>query len=301
MYIKTIYKNIFDLISRNSKNAYFFFFWSTFFGSLIAIITKVVINVSGLHATQVIAMRNILSLVFISYLIVTIVPKTYKTIEYKHYFIRSFFGTISMILWAFCVSGLPLNISTSLSFTVPIFSILLASLILKERLTTARLITALFGFVGVLIIMRPQLSHINFYYIVMIFNVVIWAYVNVFTKLLTNKSSPKTVLVWYLLFTAVISLIIALPTWQPIPLAAWPLLILLALSAILNTLCITTAYSFGQISGVQILDFLRLIFTSIFSFFLFGEHLDIHTVMGSAVIIFAIVASNLIDRRSSRK
>lgn len=64
-------------------------------------------------------------------------------------------------LWFYAVTLIPLAQVFALEFTSPIWVIVLSPLILGERLTSMRVLAALLGFVGILIVARPDVGAIN--------------------------------------------------------------------------------------------------------------------------------------------
>ena len=63
--------------------------------------------------------------------------------------------------WFYAISTINLSVGMSLQFTVPLFTIVLAILILRERVDAARWIATALGFAGVLIILRPGMEPVT--------------------------------------------------------------------------------------------------------------------------------------------
>ena len=88
--------------------------------------------------------------------------KALKSKNIKLQFYRSFINVISMITWFSAIGLMHLEKATALGFTTPLFTTLLAVIILGEIIRIHR-ITALFiGFIGMLIIIRPGLIPIEY-------------------------------------------------------------------------------------------------------------------------------------------
>ena len=68
---------------------------------------------------------------------------------------RAAYGTIGMVLNFGAVILLPLAEATTMAFTVPIWALILAVLLLKERVGPWRWSAVLLGFAGVLLIAQP--------------------------------------------------------------------------------------------------------------------------------------------------
>lgn len=75
--------------------------------------------------------------------------------------LRNLFHFSGQNLWFWSLTMIPLAQVFALEFTSPIWVILLSPLVLGERLTRPRLIAAALGFVGILIVARPDFSAID--------------------------------------------------------------------------------------------------------------------------------------------
>jgi drug/metabolite transporter (DMT)-like permease len=64
----------------------------------------------------------------------------------------------AQFLWAMGLTLLPLATVFALEFTMPAYTALLAVVFLGERLTPSRIGVVIFGFLGVLVILRPGLE-----------------------------------------------------------------------------------------------------------------------------------------------
>src|SRR5690606_21076863 len=73
---------------------------------------------------------------------------------------RALYGTVGMVLNFGAVILLPLAEATTMNFTAPIWAVILATLLLKERPGIWRWSAVGAGFVGVLLIAQPGSGHI---------------------------------------------------------------------------------------------------------------------------------------------
>ena len=71
------------------------------------------------------------------------------------HFWRTVMGTVSMVLGFYAVSMLPLADATALAFSQPLFSVVVAALIIGEKVRWRRWGATLVGFAGVLVMVRP--------------------------------------------------------------------------------------------------------------------------------------------------
>lgn len=192
-------------------------------------------------------------------------------------------------LWFFAIASIPLAQVFALEFTTPIWVILLAPLILREKLTGVGLLSALLGFVGVLIVTRPDTAVFSYGLLAAAICAVFFALTAIFTRKLT-MTEPITVIMFYLTVTqAVFGLIcagydgdITLPEGRVIP-----LIVLIGFAGLFAHFCLTTALSLAPLNIVMPLDFIRLPTIAVVGMVLFDEPIQMAIFIGAALIFGA--------------
>jgi drug/metabolite transporter (DMT)-like permease len=221
----------------------------------------------------------------------------FPTERMKSHFWRATVGIISMELWFYSLSIMPLTLATALSFTTPIFSTIFAILFLGEKAGIRRWSAIATGFAGMLIIIRPDVSGISPAAAFVLTASAMMAVAGVLVKTLTRTEPPETIVFYMALFMIPWSVIPAWFEWQPFtPYQLW-LCFLIALLSTVAHLSLTRAFMRADMVALMPLDFTRLIFVAIFAYFLFGETLDASTVIGSLVIVASTI---YIARREAR-
>ncbi|CUH83130.1 DMT family transporter [Thalassovita mediterranea] len=197
-------------------------------------------------------------------------------------------------LWFFALTAIPLAQVFALEFTSPLWAILLSALLLGERITKARALAGVLGFIGILIVARPSADTLSVGQIAAAVAAIGFAGSAVFTRLLTRSETITCVLFYLTAMQAVMGLIaagydgdIALPS-----LSATPWLVLIALAGLLAHFCMTTALKLAPASVVMPVDFLRLPLIAVLGLLVYGEALDLWVLVG-AVIIFTANSINI--------
>jgi len=192
-------------------------------------------------------------------------------------------------LWFYAITVIPLAQVFALEFTTPIWVILLSPLLLKERLTGIGLLSAAIGFVGILIVTRPDPANINSGLVAAASCAVFFALTAIFTRKLTRTQSITTILFYLTTMQAVFGLIcagydgdIALPSLQTLP---W--VVLIGCAGLLAHFCLTKALSIAPASVVMPIDFVRLPVIAIVGMLLYAEPLDALVFVGAAFIFAA--------------
>jgi drug/metabolite transporter (DMT)-like permease len=76
--------------------------------------------------------------------------------------LRGILGTIALVCIFYAIKNMPLNISTVIQYTYPIFISIFAGILINEKITKKIIIATITGWLGILIILNPyQLSSLN--------------------------------------------------------------------------------------------------------------------------------------------
>ncbi|WP_439156406.1 DMT family transporter [Yoonia sp.] len=205
------------------------------------------------------------------------------------HFIRNICHFAGQNLWFFAISAIPLAQVFALEFTTPVWVILLSPLLLGERLTRTGMIAAVLGFVGILIVARPDPDNLSPGLLAAAGCAVFFALSAIFTRKLTRTESITTILIYLTTMQAVFGLIcagfdgdIALPSMTSLP---W--VILIGCAGLLAHFCLTTALGLAPASIVMPMDFARLPTIAVIGMLVYDEPLQVLVFVGAAVIFVA--------------
>ncbi|MCB1312145.1 MAG: EamA family transporter [Sedimentitalea sp.] len=217
-------------------------------------------------------------------------------------FLRNLVHFTGQNLWFFAVTAIPLAQVFALEFTSPLWVIVLSPLILGERLTPVRVLAALLGFAGILIVARPSADTVSIGILAAASAAVFFALTNMFTKRLTRTETVGCILFWltamqlgFGLIAAGIDGDIALPDGQTAP---W--LVVIGLGGLLAHFCITNALAIAPATVVMPFDFVRLPTIAVVGMLLYGEPLDLWVFVGAAVIFAANYLNITVENRKNR-
>ena len=190
-------------------------------------------------------------------------------------------------LWFFALPLIPLTQLFALEFTSPIWVILLAPLLLGEKITRIGAMAAVVGFIGVIIVTQPFQTEITSGTIAAALAAIGFAFSAIFTRKLTLTQSITCIMFWLTVMQAIFGLIgagydgdIAWPSQ-----AALPWIMLIGLAGLMAHFCLTTALSLAPASVVMPIDFIRLPVIAIVAALLYHEALD-PLVFAGAILIF---------------
>lgn len=205
-------------------------------------------------------------------------------------------------LWFFAVTVIPLAQVFALEFTTPLWVIILSPFILGERLTAVRAISAGIGFIGILIVARPDMAGINPGVITAASCAIFFALTIMITKKLTRTQSITCILFYLTTMQLVFGLLAAGYDGDiTIPDAdALPFVIVIGAAGLLAHFCITNALALAPATVVVPVDFVRLPTIAVVGMLLYGEPLEVWVFVGGG-IIFAGIYLNLWAETRSRK
>lgn len=211
-----------------------------------------------------------------------------KTDRLKTHLVRNLAHFTGQNLWFYAVTVIPLAQVFALEFTAPIWVIVLSPLILGERLTPTRAFAAIMGFIGILIVARPDLTGLSPGVITAASSAIFFAVTMMLTKRLTRNEGIVSILFWLTTMQLVMGLIMAgydgditLPTAANLP---W--VILIGLAGLLAHYCLTNALAIAPATVVVPIDFVRLPAIAVIGMLVYGESVDVWVFVG-ALIIFA--------------
>ena len=242
---------------------------------------------SQLHPLEVVFFRNFLALFFLTPWIFHQRATVFKSNRKKLYTLRAVFNVVGMAAGFTALTLIPLAEATALSFTAPLFATLGAVLILGEIVRQRRIIAIFFGFVGMLIILRPGIEAVSPGALLAIANAITIAITVLIVKKLTTTEKPITIVAYMALLQTPMALIPALFYWEWPSLITWTWLFCLAGAGTIGHLMYTKAIQLAEVSQLQPIDFVRLPIIALFGYIVFAEQPSIWVWIGGAVIFLS--------------
>ncbi|GAB4292280.1 MAG: DMT family transporter [Roseovarius sp.] len=216
--------------------------------------------------------------------------------------VRNLFHFAGQNLWFLAITLIPLAQVFALEFTAPLWVLMLSPLILGERLTRVRVLAALVGFAGILLVVRPGAGTLDFGTLAAAAAAICFAGSVMATKRLTRSASLTAILFWMTMLQSLMGLVcagadgdIALPSA-----ATLPGLVVIALGGLGAHLCLTTALSIAPATLIAPVDFLRLPLIAAIGLVVFSEPVDAFVIFGAALIFGANYVNLWVETRKPR-
>lgn len=256
---------------------------------------------TALDTFEIMTYRSALGIVTV--LLIATIAGTRGEISTRHiklHILRNLFHFAGQNLWLHALLLIPLAQLFALEFSYPILVALTAPLFLGERLPPVRVLSALIGFAGILVVARPWAAGgLSVGLITALLCAVGFAGSAIVTKRLTRRTTITEILFWLAVIQFTLGLVlagrdgvIALPLREDLP---WVLVI--GIAGLGSHFCLTRALSLAPASVVTPIDFLRLPLIGAVGMAFYNEALDIWVFVGGAVILGA----NLINIRTEAR
>ncbi len=196
--------------------------------------------------------------------------------------------TVALTLWFIALPHVPLADVTAIGFTGPIFTLIGAVLIFGEKLSPARIVATVVGFLGVLVVIGPRLAGTGGgWSLVMLASAPLFSASFLITKALTRRDRAEVIVVWQAITVSLFSLPAALLNWTwPSP-GQW---LLFAVGGVLGSIghyCLTRSFGTADISATQSIKFLDLLWASLLGLLVFGDWPTRDALVGGAIILLA--------------
>jgi drug/metabolite transporter (DMT)-like permease len=198
-------------------------------------------------------------------------------------------------LWATSLLLLPLSTVFALEFTMPAWTMLLATVFLAERMTPSRIGAVVLGLLGVVVILRPGIETFHPAALLVLAAALGYGVQNIATKKLTATESTFAIVFWMNVIQLPLGLIgVELMGADPLfasKLAAHdlPALAGLGIAGLTAHYCLSNAFRAGDASLVVPLDFLRIPLIAVVGWWLYGEPLDLFVFAGAGLIILGLL------------
>ena len=206
---------------------------------------------------------------------------------------RGIIGVLAMGLWFTSLTLLPLSNATAISFAAPLFTVALASIFLHERVRIYRWSAVAVGFVGILVILSPNLGGLDMSDGAVLgaglalVSAAFMATAMVLVRRLTETEHTTTIVMWFSLTTSVLALSSLPFGWS------WPsgpdLAILVAIGILggIGQIALTQSYRYAGASTIAPFDYTTMIWAVLIGWLAFAEIPSSQVVIGAVIVISA--------------
>ena len=201
---------------------------------------------------------------------------------------RSFSGIISLAMFYYAVSAIPIADATALAYAAPIFITLFSIFLLDEKIGIRRWLAVIMGFVGVLLIAQPGGAEWNSGFAAAIGSAITGALVAIWLRRLSSSERSVTIGVYYNSIGTLVCLAWVMVSGWLLPQGSDLLLFLVfGLMCAAQQWLLTISFRYAEASLLAPFEYLALIFAAIIGFVFWDEVPVLTTWLGAVVIAFS--------------
>ncbi len=210
-----------------------------------------------------------------------------KTERLKLHIFRMSLAFLAQLGIFITVLYMPLADATAFMFSKPLFTTVVAVFILSEVVSGRRWLATFVGFAGVLVMVRPGSEAMDPMAFVAIGSAMTFAVANVLIRKLSATEPPGRILFYYHVGGSLVFAIPAYLVWVTPVGIEWLYMGGIGVFTTSGMFCYVRAFGTGEANAVGPAENLRLIYASLFGFFLFSEIPSIWTAIGATIIVAA--------------
>ena len=221
-----------------------------------------------------------------SYLVVTRGLKFAHAARPSIQILRGITLVISTLCFWTALSHLPLVEAVTVSFICPTMVVILSALLLGERPQRAHWIALALGFVGVLIALRPGLTHTGIGAIAALASATFYALYLVLTRKVADQAD-SLVLLFHANAIGALALTVIAPATARMPniTAEWIILPLLGVFGAVGHWCMIKAYSRTDAATLAPFMYAQLLVATFYGWLIYDNLPDGFTLLGMLVIL----------------
>ena len=239
-----------------------------------------------IHIFEITFLRCALVIVVLAPIIFKEGKSIFITKQPKFQIYRIITNSIAMLCFFYGLTLTTLSEVTALNLTVPIFTTLLAFVFLKEKLKKHRLAALFIGFIGAIIVLRPDIS-INIGGILILISALIWSVSLIFIKRLTETDSSVTISLYAGVGMIPATFVAAYPFLIIPNLYQFLIILFIAVTGTIAQTLLNSAFKRGQLAILLPLDYLKLIWSVLIGYTIFVESTPISLWIGGILIVGA--------------
>ena len=209
--------------------------------------------------------------------------------------LRGLLGTTALMCIFYSIRNMPLSISTVIQYTYPIFISIFAALLFKEKINF-KLISALFiGWFGILIILNPYQSKLyeidNFSIFIAFVGALTTSLAYIAVKKLSKRENIFIIIKYFPLISVITLLPIVCLNWITPQVNDLIWIIGIGIFTQAGQTFLTLGLKNLPASQASSINYLQVLFGSIWGIYIFGENITLNFVIGSLFVLLGTIIS----------
>ncbi len=185
----------------------------------------------------------------------------------------------------FAISMGSLTVVYTLSYTSPLFMIILSAIMLKESVGRERWIAVGIGMIGVIVAMRLGSNVFEFASILVLCGTFLGALNKILMRRLASTEHSLAIAIYPNVMMVIVTSPFLISSWKSMPLEHWGLFAIMGVIAAAGQYLIAQALRFAQGSTLAPIDYSTFFWVMALDFFWWQKIVGIYTIIGAAIIV----------------
>ena len=198
--------------------------------------------------------------------------------------LRSFIGLAALSSFFYCYAHMPLANVVAIAFAAPLFITALSVPLLGEAVGPRRWSAVVVGFVGVMIMVRPDSGVFEGVALIALAGSVFYALAMIFVRKLSKTETSAAIVFYYSLASTVVAGAFLPFQWVTPGLGDLGLLVAVGLVGGVAQIFMTNAFRNAPAAVIAPFDYTTMIWASLLGFFIWGEVPGNHIWLGVAIV-----------------
>ncbi|WGK66290.1 DMT family transporter [Croceiramulus getboli] len=251
------------------------------------------------HPLQVVFFRAIGTFVFIfPWMLYKKIP-----ILGKHRFwlsLRGLLSFISLALFFLVIQRIPLGSAVALRYTAPIFSVILAFFLLRERVHFWQWIALIISLVGAAVMKGVDIRIDALSFALILLSSLMVGAVFVIVRYLGSREHYLTIINYFMVFSIVGSLFFV-AHWRWPQGLEWFWVCSIGVLGLIGQVFLTRAFQLADTNTVAPIKYMELVYALFFGFLFFDETYSLWPILGMLLVVFGLLLNVWVKARSQRQ
>ena len=214
---------------------------------------------------------------------------------------RSAFGYMGVIFNFYAINHMIVADAGILQRTSPIFVVLIACFLFKEKFTLERFLTLTFSFIGAIFVVRPQFNSRLFPAMVAMSSALSASIAYMCVSKIGKAEKTETIIFIFSLFSTICSFPFIFKNLNIPDLKIFIYLILIGVASAVGQFGLTISYQYANASEVSIFNYLGIVFVVILGKVILDESVSIYSLIGIVLIFSMSLMSYIINSRKNKE
>lgn len=210
---------------------------------------------------------------------------------------RGLFGTTALYFFFVTLQNIPLASAMTIQYLSPIFTSVIAIVVLSEKVKALQWVFYLLAFAGVVMIEQFDSRISPFFLAIGVLSAFCSGVAYNLVRRMRQQEHPLTVVLHFQLVGVVVGAISLFVDWKTPIGSDWLILFLIGVFSQLGQIFLTNALQREKAAGVAIINYSGLIYAILIGTFFFGESLLPMTVLGMVLVVCGVLMSVIYGKR----